>query len=115
MGFEKRKAQRLKGSLLEYFTKDSSSEASSFVKDISEDGVCFVLCENLPVGTALNFNIYLPSEPSCFKAKGKILWVKESAFLRTKRRKHYDAGAKFTEIDSGDKRKISEYAGRFAL
>ena len=81
-------------------------------KNISTDGICIIMLENVSPGTNLGLDFKIPNSDIKIKAKGKIAWIKEFSFGFTDTHKAYDAGIEFTDISEEEKTKIDFYVNK---
>lgn len=111
-GEERRKYPRLSAAVVEYFPvgKEESTE-TSFTRDVGAGGICIIVSERIEKDTILALKIYLPDIDTPIEAKGKVVWINESSFLRTKASKkgHYDLGIEFVTLGEKDREKIYHY------
>ena len=113
-GRERREFPRLKSAFVDYalIGKVSSKEISSLTENVSAKGICIFVPKEMKIDTLLSLKIYLPDGKGAVNAKGKVVWVKESAFLSVEGRKHFDLGIEFVEIDNNDRERICDYASQ---
>ena len=110
-GKERRKFPRLRAASVEYSpVKKKSLEKTVFARDLGLNGICIVVSEKLKINTILSLKIYLPDRNTPIEVKGKVVRVSESSFLSSDRRKHYDLGIEFVEIDQKDWQRIYQYS-----
>ncbi len=76
---------------------------SSFTKNISEGGICFVTRERFKPDTQLRMQIYVPTRKEPIKALVKVVWRKKRML-----RSGYDTGVSFIETAESDKRDLSD-------
>ncbi|MFH1768113.1 MAG: PilZ domain-containing protein [Candidatus Omnitrophota bacterium] len=107
---ERRKSRRIKGAVVEYRRADdnNSSKKTTFIKDISIDGICIIVPEMVDTDAVFLLDIYLPGISSSIKAKGKFAWQKESAYFSTNGSRHYDLGMKLLDMSEGDKARMAQ-------
>ena len=111
-GQERRRYPRLKGATVEYVAIGKASpKEMSFTEDISAVGIRILASENIDIDTILLLKIYLPHYSEPVKVKGRVVWTRQSRFLRrdTKKVEHYDIGIEFMEIKDEDQSKICQY------
>jgi c-di-GMP-binding flagellar brake protein YcgR len=111
-GQERRRYPRLKGATVEYIPIGKASpKEMSFTEDISAVGIRILASENIDIDIVLLLKIYLPHYSEPVKAKGRVVWTRQSRFLRRDDRKaeHYDIGIEFMEISDDDQSKICQY------
>lgn len=87
-----------------YTTASSGKKKKSEVKDISQSGICFIVEENLEVGTVIDVSLTLEHLDYCFVAKGVVRWVNEIV-----KNRRYEAGVKFIDLPEPDVRKLINY------
>ena len=86
---------------------------TAFVKDISNTGMCFVVCEDLPFGTVLELRIFLPHSNEPVEIKGSVVWIGPSAYFKGGKRRHFDLGVEFGDMSVGDRKILEEYVSHF--
>ena len=111
---EKRKHVRVYTTFAEYHSVEgiTSEETPSFVENISANGICILVSENIKTDTILFLKIFLPDGGHPIAVEGKVLWTNVSSFLVTEERKHYDVGIEFIKIDEEDRERIREYSSK---
>jgi uncharacterized protein (TIGR02266 family) len=110
---ERRKYVRLTADVeVRYDVLDTKSHEAmqAVTRNISAGGICLIINEQLPIGTVLQLDIYLPQNQPVIKAKGKIVWI--SAFRMANEKERYDAGIEFIEIDEEQRKIIDKYVLR---
>jgi len=75
-------------------------------RDISENGISFVVYERLPKGTRLDIQIQTPFDSLPIFVKGKVSWIRA---LGEESKKTFEVGVEFIEIDQKDQRRLREY------
>jgi c-di-GMP-binding flagellar brake protein YcgR len=113
-GPDRRKYPRLRAAVVEYSpVGEEDTKEMSFTKDVGAGGICIIVSENIEQDAVLSLKIYLPDSEDAIDAMGKVVWVRESEFLKAKARnkdkKHYDLGLEFVEIEEKDREKIYHY------
>jgi len=111
-GQERRRYPRLKGATVEYVAIGKANPKEvSFTEDISAVGIRILASENIDIDTILLLKIYLPSHNEAVKVKGRVVWTRQSRFLRRegKKAEHYDIGLEFIDINDDDQQKICQY------
>jgi len=112
-GPERRRYPRLPGTLVEYFPiGEIAAKKTSFTENISPVGVRLLVDEEIKINALLSLKIYLPGSKDAIEAKGRIVWTRLSSFLSRGKRKHYDLGMEFVEIDESDREKIWQYVAK---
>jgi c-di-GMP-binding flagellar brake protein YcgR len=81
-------------------------------KDFSEGGLRFTVYEKLDPGTTLELHIETPFDTIPISTNGQIVWIKSLGF-RDKDRESYDVGVKFTEMQSFDRKRMTETSKHF--
>ena len=111
-GDERRRFPRLKGATVEYFAIGKASPREmSFTEDISAVGIRILSSDELAIDTILLLKIYLPHCSGPVEAKGRVVWTRQSRFLRKEGQPgtHFDLGVEFVEISDEDQRKVCQY------
>ena len=113
-GRERREYPRIKSAFVNYSSIGEATvkETSSLTENVSAKGICIFISKVIKLNTLLSLKIYLPDGKGAVKAKGKVVWIRESPFLRVAGSKHHDVGIEFVEIDENDRERINEYASR---
>ena len=110
-GQERRRFPRFPSSLVEYFPIEEgiTSIKTSFTENICPVGISLLVDEEIKINTLLSLKIYLPGSKDVIEAKGRVVWTRLSSFLSREKRKHYDLGIEFVEIDESDRKRIWQY------
>ena len=111
---ERRRYPRIHASYVEYTAVKGTDLKKSFTENVCPGGICFLVDEKVRKRTILFLKIYLPVLKYAIEAKGRVVWVRESAFLSVKKRKHYDLGVELIEIEESDREKIWDYVDKYA-
>lgn len=114
-GRDRRRFPRLRACIVEYtpLGKVLPSEIC-FSENISSGGICIFIADDLDVDTLLGLKIFLPYYEDPLKAKGKIVWKKESSFMGKRGVENYDIGIEFTEIEDEDRKSIDAYIRKYS-
>jgi len=116
---EKRQTCRVKGAMVEYSTVeysigvDNKETKTAFLKDLCSGGISMFVGEEIEVGTCLYLAIYLSSYKGPIMAKGEVIWLQDSVYLKKSSKKHYDVGIKFFEISDKNETAISQYVTQY--
>lgn len=86
--------------------------ATGATSNISAGGICIILYEEVPVGSVLELNIYLPDGQPIIKAKGRIVWIKPFDVARDQKER-FDAGVEFIDLNENDESRIAKYVFTF--
>ena len=111
-GKERRRFPRLKGATVEYFAIGKASPREmSFTEDISAVGIRILSSDEIAIDTILLLKMYLPHHNEPVEAKGRVVWTRQSRFLRKEGQpgKHYDIGIEFIEISDEDQQIVCQY------
>ena len=109
-GIERRRYPRIHATFVEYSPiREIIPQKKSFTENVSPGGICFLVDEEIGVNTLLSLKIYLPDNRDAIEAKARVVWTKVSSFLSVEKRKHYDLGLEFVEIDENDRQRIWQY------
>jgi len=112
-GRERRRFPRLPGASVEYsILEENTPIKTTFTENISPVGVRLLVDEEIKINALLSLKIYLPGSKDAIEAKGRIVWTRLSSFLSRGKRKHYDLGMEFVEIDESDREKIWQYVAK---
>ncbi len=85
---------------------EKGTRYKSTTKNISPNGVRFVLEKELPAGTILDIGIIVPSKSEPIPIKAKIIWSKKEF---EKGKDTYDAGFEFVHIPEESKKEFFQY------
>lgn len=104
---EKRGEPRSNSVFVEYsLSKENPQKISTLAKNISACGICILIVENIEINTLVFLTIHLPDETTPIYVQGKVVWAKQSSFLFTKGKAHYEAGIDYIEINTSDQARI---------
>ena len=77
-------------------------------KNISKEGICLIIYEEVKKGDLMDLKIYLPNTKVPIEAMARVAWFSEFIIGDTIG-KRFDVGMEFTKISEADKDKISQY------
>lgn len=103
-GAERRAAKRLNVELkAKYYL--NGKPTNSKTRDISTKGIGLVLDEKLSPGTSLRLQILLPEKNKLIRAKGVVVWSRDSA-VKSFNKRLFDTGIKFTYLDESSEKEL---------
>ena len=115
VGQDRRRFPRLRACIVEYAPVGKSlPQEMCFSENISAGGICIFISDDLNVDALLALKIFLPYNDGPLKAKGRIIWRKESSFMGKRGVENYDIGIEFTEIDEEDRKSIAAYIRKYS-
>ncbi|MFC1576463.1 PilZ domain-containing protein [Candidatus Omnitrophota bacterium] len=108
-GSERRTTERLNISLpVKYNINGIASECKSM--DLSARGIRLLLDERLETGTSLLIEIQLPEQERPVRAKGDIVWMKESTADDTASEKRlFNTGIQFSSFYNSDAKRLFNF------
>ena len=80
---------------------------SAYTEDISEGGVKVTIKESLPVGAAVELEVYVHEKP--IVCKGKIIWLQQRASNYFEDEKFFDTGIEFQQLAKNDQEVIGHH------
>jgi len=110
---EKRKYIRIEAPIVVTYKLSGKAPITkkTITKNFSEGGIRFPAYEKLKTGTPLQLLIETPFDTIPISATGQIVWTK--ALSVAEGREIYDVGVKFTQMQSFDKRRMTQTTKHF--
>jgi c-di-GMP-binding flagellar brake protein YcgR len=110
---ERRRYPRLDASVaIEYsIIGRAPLKETAFTKNIGAGGICLIVYEKIEVNTILSLKINLCDNSDIIEIKGNVVWLSEFS-LDPDKKKRWDIGIEFTEINEEDRKRISKYLFR---
>lgn len=110
---ERRKEPRAYIIFVDYFSGEAPSlKIPTFAKNISSNGICILLVEDVKINTTLFLTIHLLDGEKPVEVKGTVRWTKPSSFLSSKDKNHFEAGLEYMDINNADQARILASAMR---
>ena len=106
-GKDKRRYLRMGAFLEGTFQTDDGKNGLVMLTNFNREGLKASINRNIPVEQSLKLEIWIPGSIVPIFAKGKIVWINESAEDWTYK---YDCGIKMNEIEQDEKQRILDYA-----
>jgi len=107
---ERRKFSRLALSVginYKILGNEAGQEDLGISKNISKEGICVMVNEQVEIGDILSLDINLPGGQGTIHTKGKVKWRNFMGSQDQKSR--WDVGCEFVDISDADKELISKY------
>ena len=112
-GIERRRAERVKGIVVDYKKKGvEGASKSAFLRDMSSKGLSISVKEKLVVGDMMDLSVYLTDVTNPEAVEAEIRWVRFSEYFKKTSKLHYDVGLIFSVIDKKDLKLICDYMSR---
>lgn len=93
---------------MEYRTcQEKQITGSSFIKNLSREGMGFFILRRLERGILLDVKFLLPGDARPIYITGEIIWISEKTGGKDC---GYDAGVKFFKIDTLDRVRLLDHA-----
>ncbi len=107
---ERRKYVRLKASVeVKYTVIGKPRTIEAFSKNVSADGLCLTIEEQLSAETTLQLEIKIPNSKDPIRALGRVVWQKRFESAGDQPGLYFDTGIEFTGISDFDRFNINRY------
>lgn len=106
---ERRKFLRFSSNVgIEYrINNEREMSGSSYVKDLSREGMRFLMPRRVENGTIMGLKFLLPGDKKPIYITGEVVWINE---YEESRDFGYAVGVKFYKIDSFDRVRLLDHA-----
>jgi Tfp pilus assembly protein PilZ len=106
---ERRKFLRFSSNVgIEYrINKEKEICGSSYIKDLSREGLRFLIPRQVENGTMLDLKFLLPGDTKPIFITGEVVWINKYEEMKDR---GYAVGVKFYKIDTFDRMRLLDHA-----
>lgn len=112
---ERRKFPRVKCAVsVEYLPNQPATTVpfATATKNISQDGICLILFEEITKGQILNLTLSFPETFDSIHIRGTVAWISHLRVGGSQTTEAYEAGIRFTDITDADRTKLTYFMAK---